>query len=86
MTIEEIQLDEIAMSIASAVAIANNAARAHGVDVDQSLVTVTEEAIASGDAWQIEYGPRDYVHQRGGDLIILVDKVSGEVRQVLHGQ
>lgn len=86
MTIQEVQRDEIAMSIASAVAIANDSARVHGVDVDQSLVTVTEEAIGSGNVWQIEYGPRDYVHQRGGDLIVLVDKASGKVRQVLHGQ
>jgi hypothetical protein len=54
--------------------------------LDESLITVNEETSAGGNLWRIHYGPRDYINQRGGDLIVLVDQQSGDVRDVLHGQ
>jgi hypothetical protein len=36
--------------------------------------------------WRINYGPRDYVGRRGGDLIIEVDPDNARINQVLWGQ
>jgi hypothetical protein len=36
--------------------------------------------------WRINYGPKDYVGRRGGDLIIEVDPSNANVKQVLRGQ
>jgi hypothetical protein len=36
--------------------------------------------------WRINYGPKDYVRRRGGDLIIEIDPTDASVRQVLRGQ
>jgi hypothetical protein len=80
------QEDRRVMSVAKALAIANEMARSMGWDPMTSLVTITEQPDSTGCFWRIHYGPRDYVNRRGGDLIILVDEKAGEVRQVLQGQ
>jgi hypothetical protein len=84
--IERIQKDRRALALASALAVANEVAVAEGMALDESLITVNEETSAGGNLWRIHYGPRDYINQRGGDLIVLVDQQSGDVRDVLHGQ
>ena len=86
MTIEAIQEDRRAMSLATALAAANRAALAHGTSPDDSLITVNEEISDSGKTWSINYCPKDYIKQRGGDLVVRVDELSGDVREVLHGQ
>jgi hypothetical protein len=78
--------DELALSLARAVAAANDRARREGVELKQSLVTVAEYACAGEICWRISYGPRDYVQRRGGDLIIEVSLNDGQVRRVLRGQ
>lgn len=85
VTIEEVQQDELAMSVARALASANIAAESRGVHPGQSLVTVFEESSPAGRGWRIHYGPRDYVHRRGGDLTVVVSD-AGDVREVLRGQ
>jgi hypothetical protein len=86
-TIEpEVLQDDIAVSIARVIASANKRARALGVDVSHSIVSF-DQHFANGDwLWRINYGPKDYVGQRGGDLILDVDPSDGSVRQVLWGQ
>lgn len=84
--LEEIQQDGLAMSVARAVAIANEAAAAQGTDLDRSLVTITEESPPPERLWRVHYGPRDYKHRRGGDLIVFVDERSGTVQRILRGQ
>jgi len=84
--LQDIQQDDLAMSVAKAVAIANETAAAQGVDLTQSLVTIAEEAPPPGRLWRIHYGPRDYKNRRGGDLIIFVDETSGDVQRTLRGQ
>lgn len=85
-TIEKLQKDALAMSVASAVAVANEAAIAQGRDPEKSLITIAEENSPSGTVWRISYVPRDYVNRRGGDLIVLVDSSSQTVQRILRGQ
>jgi hypothetical protein len=78
--------DDLAVSHARALAAANRCARDSGVDVTQSLITITQRALDSGILWRINYGPRDYVGHRGGDLLIEVDPDDATIKQVLQGQ
>jgi hypothetical protein len=81
----EVDQDEPAVSLAKAIAAANKRAREAGVDVLQSLITITQ--ITDGELrWRISYGPKDYIGRRGGVLIVDVDASDATVRQVLHGQ
>lgn len=84
--LEALQHDDLAMAVARAVAIANEAATAQGVNLAESLVTIMEEAAPPERLWRIHYGPRAYLHRRGGDLIVLVDERAGTVQRVIHGQ
>src|SRR5215213_6748982 len=84
-TFEQLQQDGLVMSVARALALANEAAIAHGMEPTNSLVTITEESTDGGPVWQITYGPRDYVHRRGGDLVVFVDDKSQSVQRVLRG-
>lgn len=85
MTLERMHQDDLAVSVALAVAAANDMAATYGVDPASSLVTISEDATDSSMVWRVEYGARD-VSRRGGDLIVLIDKSTGEVTRVLHGQ
>jgi hypothetical protein len=78
--------DELAVSLARAVAAANERARQEGVALNQSLVTASEHSSAGEICWRISYGPRNYLGQRGGDLIIDVGLDDAQVRRVLRGQ
>ncbi len=83
---EDVIQDTVAISVARATAIANKRAHELGVDVLQSLITITQRS-ANGDAsWRINYGPKDYLNRRGGDLIIEVKQSDGRIEQVLWGQ
>src|SRR5574341_357720 len=53
--------DAIAVSLARAMAVANKRARELGIDVLQSLITVTQRAFDDDMFWQINYGPKDYI-------------------------
>jgi hypothetical protein len=78
--------DDVAVSLARAVAVANKRARESGIDILQSLITVTQRLFNGDVLWQINYGPRDYVSRRGGDLIIEIDSGDSSIKQVLWGQ
>ncbi len=84
--LENIQQDSLALSVARAVAVANDTAITQGLDLNQSLVTVMEELPPPHRVWRVNYGPRDYVSRRGGDLIVYVDDTTGTVQRVLRGQ
>jgi hypothetical protein len=77
--------DDMAVSLARVLATANRHARELNIDVPQSLITITQ-LIDNGPCWRINYGPRDYVGRRGGDLVIEVDATDASVKQVLRGQ
>jgi len=78
--------DDIAVSLARAIAAANKRARELGVEALQSLITITQRSLNGSLLWRINYGPRDYVGRRGGDLIIEVDPSDASIKQVLRGQ
>jgi hypothetical protein len=85
-TLELLQRDHLAMSVAQALTLANDAAVEQGTTPAESLITVSEEPATIGRVWRIHYGPRDYVRRRGGDLIVLVDEQTASVQQVIRGQ
>jgi hypothetical protein len=78
--------DDIAVSLARAMAAANKRARALEVDVVQMLITVSQRSFNCDMLWRINYGPKDYVGRRGGDLIIEVNPSDASINQVLWGQ
>lgn len=86
ITLEGIQQDRLALSVARALALANEAAIAQGTEPANSLVSITEEASPAGRLWRIHYGPRDYIGRRGGDLIVLVDECGEAVQRIIRGQ
>jgi hypothetical protein len=52
----------------------------------QSLITITQHPTRGDASWRINYGPKDYVNRRGGDLVIEVNQSDGGIEQVLWGQ
>jgi hypothetical protein len=78
--------DELALSLACALAVANKRARESGIDVLQSLITITQRPVNGQLLWRINYGPKDYIGRRGGDLIIEIDPINASIEQVLRGQ
>jgi hypothetical protein len=77
--------DDMAVSLARVLASANKRARELNIDVPQSLITITQ-LIDNGPCWRINYGPKNYVGRRGGDLIIEVDATDASVKRVLRGE
>jgi hypothetical protein len=86
VSLKELQEDHLVMSVARALALANEAALKQGTAPADSLVTITEETSTTGRLWRIHYGPRDYVGRRGGDLIVLVDEATEAVQRIIRGQ
>jgi len=84
--LETIQQDSRAMTVAHVLAVANRAASAHGTDLSQSLITITEESPPMDHMWRIHYGPRDFINRRGGDLMVIIDDRGGQVQRIVHGQ
>ncbi len=77
--------DDLAMSLARVVAAANRRAHELGIDATQSQITITQ-IVAGVPRWRINYGPRDYLAQRGGDLIVEADASDASITRVLRGQ
>ena len=84
--LDEMQQDHLVMSVAKALALANEAVLTRGTKPADSLVTITEESSLAGRLWRIHCGPREYLGRRGGDLIVLVEEGSGSVQRVIRGQ
>jgi hypothetical protein len=77
--------DDMAVALARVIATANKRARELGVDIVQSLITITQH-FDNGLLWQVNYGPKNYINKRGGDLIIEIGGDDMKIKQVLHGQ
>jgi len=82
----EVLQDNLAVSLARAMAVANKKARELGVDVTQSLISITQHTLNGISVWRINYGPKDYVNRRGGDVLIEVDVHDATIKKVLRGQ
>jgi hypothetical protein len=76
--------DDLAVLLARVLAVANKRARELDVDVFQSFITITQ-SFENGPSWRVNYGPKEYIGRRGGDLIIEVD-ADIRITQVLRGQ
>ncbi|MCX7044122.1 MAG: hypothetical protein NTX50_01370 [Candidatus Sumerlaeota bacterium] len=81
----EVIQDNLAVSLAQVMAAANKRARESGVDALQSLITITQ-VFGEKWRWRVNYGPKDYVGKRGGDLIIDVDATDATIANVMRGQ
>lgn len=82
----EVLQDDLAVSLARAMAAANKKARQLGVDVIQSLISITQHTEDGSTVWRINYGPKDYINRRGGDILIEVNMQKATVINVLRGQ
>lgn len=78
--------DKIAVSLAHAMAVANKRAHELGIDASQSLITITQHAGNGAVVWRVNYGPKDYIGRRGGDLMVEVDTNDANIKRVLWGQ
>ena len=78
--------DDLALSVAHALAVANRRARESGIDVLERLITITQRSVDDGLSWQINYGPKDYIGRRGGDFMVEVDPTDASIKEVLWGQ
>ncbi len=82
---DDVLQDDLALPLARAIAAANRRAGEFGVDVSQSFITITQD-FANGLHWRVNYGPKNPVGRRGGDLIVDINAVDATVTQVLRGQ
>ena len=64
---------------------ANRKAKELGVDVKESLITVSQHLAKGVWLWRVSYGARDYVGRRGGDLMIDIDPTDAAIKQILRG-
>ena len=74
------------MSLTDVMATANQRASELGVDVADSLLTLTQHRQGEAALWRINYGLKDYIGRRGGDLILDIDARSSDVARVRWGQ
>lgn len=84
--LEMIQQDQLAWSLAQALAVANKAARAHGVEPEDSLMTITEEGSLGGARVMRPLWRSRLCGRRGGDVSVLVDEGSGSIQRIVRGQ
>ncbi|MCU0568409.1 MAG: hypothetical protein MUF49_17650 [Oculatellaceae cyanobacterium Prado106] len=78
--------DDIAVAIAQVIAAANKQARELDIDVLQSLISLTQYPQNDGWVWRVNYGAKDSIGQRGGDLMIDVNPDDASIQKVLWGQ
>ena len=64
-----LQEDDLAVSLARALAAANKQAVQSGLDPAKSLVSITQHTADDALVWRINYSRRDFVGRRGGDLV-----------------
>jgi len=82
----EVLQDDIAISIARVLATANRKARESGVDLLNCLISVAQRAIDGRTVWRVNYGPKDFIGRRGGDLIVEINADDETISRVLRGQ
>lgn len=86
ITKSEVLQDELAISFATVMALANRKATELGVNPLESRIS-TRQIFEDGiTIWKINYGPKEYINRRGGDLLIEIDSSRTEIRRVLRGQ
>jgi len=67
-------------------AAANQRAHELGVDANKCLISIAQDIRGGETHWRVNYGAKDYVGRRGGDLMIEVNPVDYSIAKVLRGQ
>ena len=83
---DDVPLDPLAVSLAKMIAAANLRAREFGIEASQSLITIAQRLSADKTLWRINYGVKDFVGRRGGDLVIDMNDADCSVDMVSRGQ
>jgi hypothetical protein len=83
---DEVLGDALAVSLARMMAAANKRARELGIDASQCLITIAQDSRDGSANWRVNYGSKEYVGRRGGDLIIDVNPADCSIAKVLRGQ
>lgn len=78
--------DDLAVTLARIMAAANKRASEAGIDAHQSLISITQLYLEDDLVWHVNYGPKNYIGRRGGDLMVEVEPRRGMVLKVLRGQ
>jgi hypothetical protein len=78
--------DDVAVTAARAIAAANKRARELNVDVMQSIISLTQHERDGSWVWRVNYGAKDYIGRRGGDLMVEVNPEDASIYRVLWGQ
>jgi hypothetical protein len=78
--------DDVAVTAACAIAAANKRARELNVDVMQSIISLTQYSQDGRWVWRVNYGAKDYIGRRGGDLMVEVNPEDASIHRVLWGQ
>jgi hypothetical protein len=78
--------DDVAVTAARVIASANRRARELNVDVMQSIISLTQHYQNGSWVWRVNYGAKDYIGVRGGDLIVEVNPEDASIQRVLWGQ
>jgi hypothetical protein len=78
--------DDVAVTAARAIAAANKRARELNVDVMQSIISLTQHSQDGSWVWRVNYGVKDYIGRRGGDLMVEVNPEDASIYRVLWGQ
>jgi hypothetical protein len=78
--------DDVAVTAARVIASANRRARELNVDVMQSIISLTQYSQNGSWIWRVNYGAKDYIGLRGGDLIVEVNPEDASIQRVLWGQ
>jgi hypothetical protein len=78
--------DDVAVTAARAIAAANKRARELNVDVMQSIISLTQHSHDGSWVWRVNYGAKDYIGRRGGDLMVEVNPEDASIYRVLWGQ
>jgi hypothetical protein len=83
---QDVLQDDIAVGIARVIAAANKRARESNIDVLRSIISLTQHPQDNRWVWRVNYGAKDYIGRRGGDLIVEVNPDDVSSQRVLWGQ
>jgi hypothetical protein len=52
----------------------------------QSIISLAQHSQDDSWVWKVNYGARDYIGLRGGDLMVEVNSEDASIQRVLWGQ
>ena len=67
-------------------AVANQRARELGVEASQCIISIAQASYGGESHWRVNYGAKEFVGRRGGDLVIDVNPGDCTIAKVLRGQ